>query len=127
MTRVLVLEDEASSQEITRCALQRAGITDITLAGDGETGLKMLGRMEPQPDLVICDIFMPEKDGIEIVGALVDHRFKGGLILVSGADAQYLHVAQTMAIHGGLHLLGVLQKPLQEHQLANLLKLLAKQ
>jgi CheY-like chemotaxis protein len=46
MTRVLVLEDEASSQEITRCALQCTGITDITLAGDGETGLKMLGRME---------------------------------------------------------------------------------
>jgi CheY-like chemotaxis protein len=52
MTRVLVLEDEASSQEITRCALQCTGITgitgitDITLAGDGETGLKMLGRIE---------------------------------------------------------------------------------
>jgi hypothetical protein len=38
---------------------------------------------------------MPEKDGIEILGALGNHRFTGGLILISGADAQFLQVAQT--------------------------------
>lgn len=122
MTRVLVFEDEPISQEIARRALQRLGISDIAFATDGQAGLKILDRMEPSPDLILCDIFMPEKDGIEIVSALAKRQFKGGLILITGADAQLLRVAQTIALRRNLRFLGALGKPLVDAQLADILE-----
>lgn len=121
MTRVLVFEDEVICQEMTQLALHRLGIPDITLAPDGATGLKIFDYMAPKPNLIICDIFMPEKDGIEIVGALVKRKFTGGLILLTGADAQFLHIAKTIAISNGLNYLGWLGKPFNDEALASAL------
>jgi response regulator of citrate/malate metabolism len=118
MKRVLVFEDELSSQEIARRAFQRVGITDIAFAADGEAGLNILDRMEPKPDLILCDIFMPEKDGIEIVSALVERKFAGGLILISSGDPTMLTIAQLLAKNGKIQLLGALFKPLNEQALA---------
>jgi CheY-like chemotaxis protein len=126
MKRVLVFEDELSSQEIARRSLNRIGITDIAFAPDGKTGLAIFDRMEPKPDCILCDIFMPEKDGIEIVSDLAERHFKGGLILITGADAQFIKVAKIIAIEKGLHFLGTLEKPLVEAQLANLLALMGE-
>lgn len=125
MTRVLVLEDEASSQEIVRRALNRMGIMDVECAADGAMGLRILDRMERKPDLIILDIFMPEKDGIEIVHALAQRKFSGGLVLISGGDSQFPHIAVTMATRTGLHLLGTLQKPFSDEALADALKLVS--
>lgn len=126
MTFVLVFEDDEFSQEIVQRALHRLGISNITFAAAGAKGLKMLDGMVPPPELVICDIFMPGKDGIEIVNALVERKFVGGLILVSGADMQYLHIAKTIAISHGLHFLGCISKPLRDDELENALLQLAK-
>jgi CheY-like chemotaxis protein len=126
MTSVLVLEDDAFCKEIAELALRRAGITDIAFASDGATGLRMLDRMQPRPDLILCDIFMPEMDGIEIVNALVERKFAGGLILVTGADTQFLQVAKTMAQEAGLRYLDAICKPLTDEALAPLLERLGR-
>lgn len=118
MLTALVFEDELFSQEIARRALHRSGISNITFATDGATGLKILDGTAPAPKLIICDIFIPGKDGIEIVNALAERKFSGGLILVTGADMQYLLIAKTIAISRGLHLLGCISKPLSDDALA---------
>lgn len=120
MKRVLVFEDELISQELARRALNRLGITRIEFASDGSQGLQILDDMPSQPDLIILDIFMPEKDGIEIVNALIERKFAGGLILVTGADAQYLRIAKIIATQNGLQYLGWIGKPLKDEALAPL-------
>ena len=126
MMRVLVLDDEISSQEVARRALQRAGISDVAFATDGASGLKILDRMEPKPALIICDIFMPEQDGIEIVHALVKRKFGGGLVLITGVDMDFLEVAKTISLQYGLRYLGSIQKPLRDEDLAAVLEALNK-
>jgi CheY-like chemotaxis protein len=121
MLRVLVFEDELSSQEIARSALSALGITDIAFATDGDKGLKILERMEPKPDFILCDIFMPDKDGIETVMELADRNFKGGLIFITGAGLQLSSVAKAIATQRGLNFLGVLGKPLVCEQLEHIL------
>jgi CheY-like chemotaxis protein len=121
MKRVLVFEDELSSQEIARSALGGLGITDIAFATDGDKGLKILDRMEPKPDFILCDIFMPDKDGIETVMELADRNFKGGLIFITGAGLQLSSVAKAIAKQRGLNFLGVLGKPLVSEQLEQML------
>jgi CheY-like chemotaxis protein len=121
MKRVLVFEDEMSSQEIARHALNGLGITDIAFASDGDMGLKILDRMEPKPDFILCDIFMPDKDGIETVTELADRNFTGGLIFITGAGLHLSSVAKTIAKQRGLNFLGVLAKPLVYEQLEQML------
>jgi CheY-like chemotaxis protein len=118
---VLVIDDEESSQQLARMALERIGFTDIVVVGDGAVAVRVLDGMARAPDFVVCDIFMPESDGIELVTALAERRFGGGLVLVTGGDTQYLVIAKRIARFHGLNLLGSLTKPLRVDALSEAL------
>jgi CheY-like chemotaxis protein len=59
--RILVIDDDSAMRTTIRTALQHAGFT-VHEAIDGERGIE--AYREHRPDLVITDIFMPEKEGI---------------------------------------------------------------
>ena len=103
-------------------ALTRLGISDIAVATDGKSGLKLFESMVACPDVIVCDIFMPEKDGIEIVNALAERSYRGGVIFASSGDEQFLKIATTMAIKAGLNVLGSLTKPLRDEALQSCLE-----
>jgi PleD family two-component response regulator len=69
--RILVVDDQEDSRDLTEGALLSAGYTDIASAASGWDALKILdiGRTtdEPSPvDLALLDIVMPEMDGVEV-------------------------------------------------------------
>jgi DNA-binding response OmpR family regulator len=78
---VLIVEDDAELLQVMRRALQAAGHAVLT-ADDGEAGLRLF-RAEP-PDLVICDIVMPDKDGIELIPEMKAARPEVKLVAISG-------------------------------------------
>ncbi|NVO05275.1 MAG: response regulator [Rhodoferax sp.] len=118
---VLVIDDEETSQEIARMLLEQMGFGDIVVVGDGAAALRILDRRARPPDFVLCDIFMPDADGIEMVTALAARQFKGGLVLVTGGDTQYLVIAKRIARFHGLKLLASLNKPLRAQTLSDAL------
>lgn len=64
-TKVLIIDDEAPIRDVLSASLQDEGF-QVSLAHDGEAGLKMI--KEVQPDIVFLDIWMPGKyDGIEVL------------------------------------------------------------
>jgi PleD family two-component response regulator len=68
--RILVVDDQEDSRDLTEGALLSAGYSDIVTAESGWQALKLLdvGRateQEPAVDLMLLDIVMPEMDGIE--------------------------------------------------------------
>jgi len=65
--RVLVLEDDPSVQTLLRKQLQSHGFT-VDVCSDGLQGLVQLEQLNP--DLVLCDVMMPNLDGIEFVRAI---------------------------------------------------------
>ncbi|MCK0513061.1 response regulator [Aromatoleum buckelii] len=65
--RILIAEDHPASLELLRYLLSANGY-DILSAEDGEAALE-LARRHP-PDLIICDLQMPKKNGYEVVGEL---------------------------------------------------------
>lgn len=67
MARILVIEDEEAIRELCRRVLVRAG-HEVVDAANGEVGLRLY-RQDPT-DLIITDLFMPEKDGIETIREL---------------------------------------------------------
>jgi two-component system response regulator (stage 0 sporulation protein F) len=69
MARILVIDDAAAVRELLEQMLRLAG-HEVLLAGNGKEGLDLLRR---QPvELVITDLFMPEKEGLETIQEL--HR-----------------------------------------------------
>jgi CheY-like chemotaxis protein len=108
---VLVVDDDPFSLAIFRKRLEEMGLGDIREAGNGQEAVRLLATMQRAPDFLICDIFMPDMDGIEFIGELTRRKYQGGLILVSGGDHNMLEVAVEIASLSGLRLLGSFGKP----------------
>ena len=62
--RVLLIEDEAAVRESLCDSLERAGY-EVLPAQEGEEGLSLY--FHQKPDIVITDILMPIKDGLEVI------------------------------------------------------------
>lgn len=59
---ILIIDDDLAMQTVLEIALREAGY-QVVLASDGQEGIEKL--MTLQPDLVVCDIMMPQMDGVE--------------------------------------------------------------
>jgi CheY-like chemotaxis protein len=83
MARVLVIEDE----EMVRCLLSRALAREgheVLEARDGQEALQILRTTSA--DLVITDILMPERDGLEVIMALRRQSRALKVIAMSGGS-----------------------------------------
>lgn len=67
MIKVLVIEDEAETRDIFLDSLEAEGFEAIG-AKNGLTGVQK--ALENLPDLVLCDIMMPELDGYGVLSTL---------------------------------------------------------
>ena len=65
--RILIAEDEANLREVLRFQLTTAGY-EVFEASDGQMAIER--AREVNPDLVLCDIMMPNVDGYEVVRSL---------------------------------------------------------
>jgi DNA-binding response OmpR family regulator len=64
MSKILVIDDEESLRMLLREALERQGY-EVEVAADGCEGTRLFRQR--RADLVIVDLFMPKKDGIETI------------------------------------------------------------
>src|SRR2546422_679647 len=67
VARILVMDDDGTLRGAIRVALEAAGY-EVMEAADGHAGLRL--QREQGADLVLVDIFMPERDGLEVIRAL---------------------------------------------------------
>lgn len=118
---VLVVDDDEFSREVLHKKLDFLGVTDIHMAHNGWDGIRVLDGMGRAPDFLICDIFMQDMDGIEFIGELARRKYRGGVILVTGVNRDMLEVAQDIALHKGLNVLGIFTKPMQHETLGKMM------
>jgi len=64
MKRILIIDDDYHVLMMIKKMLERAGF-EVELALNGKEGLEVFKRVSI--DLVICDIIMPEKEGLETI------------------------------------------------------------
>jgi PleD family two-component response regulator len=91
--RILVVDDQEDSRDLTEGALLSAGYADIVTAASGWEALKVLdvGRTtdeSPHVDVALLDIVMPEIDGIEVCARIRnDPRYADmPIIMVTSLD-----------------------------------------
>jgi CheY-like chemotaxis protein len=95
--RVLLVEDNEADVRLTREALREAGEgVRLSTVGDGEQALAFLRQEEgfaeaPRPDLVLLDLNLPRKNGIEVLAEMrADERLAciPVIVLTSSAAQQ---------------------------------------
>ena len=83
MKRILVIEDDTQLRQMLRQLLERQGY-EVVDAPDGKEGIKLY-RQAPT-DLIITDIIMPEKEGVETIIELKRDYPDVRIIAISGGS-----------------------------------------
>lgn len=121
----LVVDDEPFMRTLIQRLLKGFGASDIRVSEDGR---EALARLETaHPDVVVCDLNMPEMDGIEFLRHLTEADYHGTVILVSGEDQRVLDTASSLAEAHDLTFLGAIPKPIAPGALQDLLNQLPRQ
>lgn len=84
MARILIIDDEAYIRELYTRLLEEAG-HEVIEAPNGDAGIKLY--RQSQTDLIITDIIMPEKEGIETIIELRRDFPHVKIIAISGGGA----------------------------------------
>ena len=117
----LVVDDDSFGRELLSDILMALGGGDIRTASGRCIALRTLASLPRPPDVLICDVFMPDMDGIEFLSELAKNGYQGCNIMVSGLDITVMGIAQEVAIEIGLKLLGAYTKQVPRSVLAQAL------
>ena len=113
--RVLVLDDDRFMLEMLKDMLHTIGVRDVYTEATTRHALSTLA--EQAPDVLICDLALPDMDGIEFLQAAAEQGFRGGVILLSGMDSGVRDAAGELARVLGLRVAGIFRKPISLDQL----------
>lgn len=98
MKTILVVDDEAFMLDFVRRILERAGYRVVT-AASADAGLAAF-RGE-RPDVIVTDLIMPDKDGLELIQELRRADPKARIIAISGGGrSQYVNALDAAMAFG---------------------------
>ncbi len=117
----LIVDDEELMRDFLCMAVEKAGVGHVISATCGADALDHVEENPQAVDIIICDLQMPEMDGIEVIRHLANDGFSGGIVLVSGEDKRVLKTAENMAEVRGLNVIGSLSKPVPVHNIIALM------
>jgi CheY-like chemotaxis protein len=106
--RILVADDDEAVRTATSQILQDEGY-EVATAADGDELLRKY--REQRADLVLCDLFMPGKDGIQAIGELLADFPQAKIVAMSGGGYNGILNVLHMARHLGAK--DVVAKPLR--------------
>jgi len=99
MARILIIDDDAQLLDMLRQTLERDGY-EVVGASDGKAGL--IRYRENPTDLIITDLIMPEKEGIETIIEIRRDFPDVKIIAISGGGrvdpGQYLSIAKSFGV-----------------------------
>ncbi len=97
MSKVLIIDNDPLVCDTLRIAAEAAGPT-VVLAQNGHEGLEAFPKF--QPDVVVTDILMPEKEGMETIVDLRRLNPDVPILAISGAapagNISFLKIAQKL-------------------------------
>jgi response regulator NasT len=113
--RVLIAEDNAKTRLFLKNQLELLGYTVVGAASNGQAAVEMFDELNPT--LIIMDVKMPEKDGIEAAREISAKR-SVPIILITGLSSDEM---ATKAIEAGVF--SYMVKPVTKKQLEPAIKL----
>jgi len=84
--KILVVDDEEHILTLIKFNLEQAGFQVVT-ATDGEEGLQK--AVEEKPELIVLDLMLPKKDGMEVCKELRLQRNTTPILMVTAKDDEF--------------------------------------
>jgi DNA-binding response OmpR family regulator len=110
---ILVIDDDDAVAGFVRNALASLGYA-VRVAADGAQGVRLF--LAERPDGVLCDLFMPDKDGLEVIPELRRHDATVPVVAMSGGSAVYTQ--DLLPVARRLGAAAALRKPFSVRDLA---------
>ncbi|WP_337841571.1 EAL domain-containing response regulator [Rheinheimera sp.] len=120
---LLVVEDSKTQREYLLSLCREFGCSHLSGAENGREALALIEQGEHDFDILICDLEMPDIDGIELIHLLAARQQRSAILIVSSREAALISAVEFMATTEGLYVLGSLQKPVQRSSLLEKLHL----
>lgn len=118
---ILVVEDDNFQRLMLINMLDALGVASMYEASNGQQALEIVRRKsEKTVDIVICDLNMPEMDGLEFLRHLGQEHHNVSIVLLSALGSRLLSSAARMAKMYGIKLLGAIEKPIALAQLKDM-------
>jgi CheY-like chemotaxis protein len=90
MATILVVDDSSVDRRFVGGLLQRDGRYQVEFAEDGSQALAKMRQLVP--DLIVTDLQMPNRNGLELVAAVRMHHATVPIILMTGHGSEALAV-----------------------------------
>ncbi|EMJ89059.1 EAL domain-containing protein [Leptospira meyeri] len=120
----LVIEDDDFQREVIVDILNSLGAMHVSQARTGSEALKILNEINPTPiDIILCDLNMPEMDGMEFIRHIGTSHSSIATIIMSALEGALIESVQKMASAYGANILGAIEKPITPVHLETLLSL----
>ena len=100
--KVLVIDDQSHVRNWVRTVLANAGAVQVTEAADGGQAFAAVTRPGAWFDLILCDLRMPERDGIETIRAFAALGLESAIAILSGEEEREIETAGMPAELQGL-------------------------
>ena len=103
-TKVLIVDDEPENVRYLGTILEENGFSGIYSAGDGDEGLKKV--KEVMPGLIVLDVRMPKKSGIQVFNELrKTWKYKDIPVIILTGEGEFLkQLSALRAFHEGQEL-----------------------
>ncbi len=112
MQSILVIDDQPDLRSTLQLVLAGAGY-DVSTAANGREAGSLLAQRSF--DLVITDVIMPQRDGLEVMMDL--RKTKPGLPVIVMTGGGHLQAGYYLKLARDLGAKGILQKPFTNEQL----------
>jgi len=109
VNQIHIVDDDEAYVTLMQAMVEMAGY-DCRIYNSGRVFLE---ASVTEFDLVVLDLNMPEKDGIEVMRELTERQSKPSFILISGFDDRVLHSAKQFAESKQLTVVDTLTKPIE--------------
>lgn len=113
----LILDDDPDTLEYQVVLLEGLGFK-VTKT---RTVRGLAGLLKPAPDVILMDMMLPERDGVQVLQAFAKAKLSSALVLMSACPDRVLNAAESIARMSGLMVLGYLRKPVWEADLKRVL------
>lgn len=114
---ILLVDDDPVQLAILGSYFSSRGVEHIHEAVNGITALEIIEQHHDEIGLILCDLKMPEMDGIEFMRHLKDSPFEGPIAILSSADRFLIESAEKLAKIHGLNVIGTIRKPMSKDKL----------
>lgn len=126
LTSVLIVDDDPIYRELMTSFLTERSVARVLIASGGSEAKQQVKAHGHEIDLILCDLNMPDFDGVEYIMFLAEQRLACALVIISGVDVRVANAASKLATSLRLNFKGSLKKPVDFKQLDSILKEIAQ-